>query len=254
MAKLSIQCTLKNLKGYFLKGTFTEVTDEVRATYKESLIIGKKYLHPKHRKSMIFKDLRFEVKDYIRDSVIVFYDDLTKDLFVEVKGYPFSTIQIQHNSSMRPRSDKEKALSDKQFKRTLTAIENGYKYKGISSADRSIVETLKHFHPLDAFQHKWICDLDYAYYSNLFYLKLYKSGEMFILKGTDYGLRSSINTDFYKQNKASGQYFPNNKKIMDMLPNIVKRGDEIKRIVKCKNILVVEKITGVAWYVMMKND
>lgn len=245
MALIEIKCDSESLADYFNRQTFQDATEPIRETSTISRLVLEKYLHPKYKNDLIFNGNRYLMGNYSKKFDIAFFDDYSNDIFL---GIEEKTVHLVHYKPKRFQNPK--IVNEEKLKLVTEKIKKSQRLKGISSEDQIIIDTLRFHYPVEAFHHKWLADLDYAYNAEAFNVKETFGGSFLFSYQNEFGLCPVIDKNLIKRFEGRAQYSTSNKPMMNKIPNLVKRGDPIHRIIQCKGLIAVEKTTDVTWFIV----
>lgn len=257
MALIEIKCSVETLEEYFNRATFKVITNEFKSNLKLLKEIMEKYLHPLYKNFIVFSGNKYDMDSYLDKYTNIIFDFYSEDLFLGVKN---KTIIIKHEKPSKINlSNKSSLFSEETLALIKRKIIYGQGIKGIESIEKNIIATFKFLFPIEAFKHKWIVDLDYAYLSDRFDFAglidaTIKPKFSTIEKKQMLILYADKGKEILDLLNPTAVYRSNNKKIMKEIPYLIKRGDPIDKVYKCEKGIIIEKQTEVTWVLLYNQD
>ena len=254
MSLLPFQCTVDNLREFFIRETFIDVTAELKDAIIVSEPIMLKYLKRKFHRDFLFHGFKYHPGFDLNNNIWIL-DTQTNFLYFDADKSTKNTIGLKNFAVLDQTNSKDEWLSEETRAYITRNMNRGQRLKGIRKIETETIVALKNFYEIDDFNRKWITDIDFVYSSNMFIMPatmdgtiipkfIHLSGDrVMILYATKYD-------DVIHLYSPENVYSRNNKKIMKQIPAIIKKGGLITRIIDCIEGLIIEKETGVTWFVL----
>ena len=254
MSLLPFSCELDNLREFFIRETFIDVTVDVIVDIKRSETVIHKYLKHKLRRDFLFNGYKYHPTFGLRNNFWIL-DEYTNFLYFNPEGSVKNTVGLKRSPILDQSNPKDEWLSEETRSYIMRNINRGQRLMGIRKNETETIVALKNFYKINDFNRKWITDLDFVYSSNEFIMPATIDGTVipkFIYLSSDQVIilyATKLNDVKHLYNQV-GVYSKANKKYMKQIPAIVKKGDLIIRIVDCIEGLLVEKVTGICWFIL----